>query len=62
MYRVVIHVGTGETHSSPVTAQGALDAIRDAILKGSSAQAYDSQGRPVSFAQLQKEAKRQQGG
>lgn len=62
MYRVVTHVGLTEAHSPPVTAQGAIDAIRDAILKGNLAQAYDAQGRSVSFAQLQREAKREPGG
>jgi hypothetical protein len=62
LYRVVVQVGLTESHSPPVTAQGAIDAIREAILKGSSAQAYDGQGRSVSFTQLQKEAKREAGG
>jgi hypothetical protein len=62
LYRVVVQVGLTEAHSPLVTAQGAIDAIREAILKGSPAQAYDGQGRLVSFAQLQREAKRQQGG
>ena len=62
MYRVVTHVGLTETHSPPLTAQGAIDAIRAAILKGNAAQAYDANGGSVTFAQLQKEAKREQGG
>ena len=62
MYRVVTHVGLKETHSPPVTAQGAIDAIRTAILNGNAAQAYDANGSSVTYAQLQKEAKREQGG